>query len=64
MLIDADLPLNYPRCGVPLIYVVTDNDGSHVYVCDVHGEHRLSQDGFLRGGTGAYGRLTNAATDS
>jgi hypothetical protein len=35
---DQDLPLNCPRCGVPLVYVTTQADGSRVQVCDVHGE--------------------------
>ena len=53
---DPELRLNCPRCGVPLVYVITLADGTHIYVCDAHGEHRLSPDGYLRGGSGPYGR--------
>jgi len=53
---ELDLPLNCPRCGESLTYVCVQRDGSQVYVCSLHGEYRLSVDGYLRGGTGPYGR--------
>lgn len=57
---DPRLRLNCPRCGVPLVYVLTTTEGQntdHVYICDQHGEYRLAlADGRLRGGSGPYGR--------
>ena len=61
--IDPELPLNCPRCGERLTYVTTEKDQTLVYICSVHGEHRLSSDGYLRGGSGPYGRSTQAATE-
>ena len=62
MAVDADLLLNCPRCGERLVYVTAEPDHTHVYVCSIHGEYRMSPDGYLRGGTGSYGRPVRPVT--
>ena len=57
------LQLNCPRCGLPLTYVVTKVDGTHIYVCDGHQEFCLSPDGYLRGGVGEYGQSARPAAN-
>ena len=44
---DPMLPLNCPRCGVRLVYRGCVNN-LHLYTCNIHGEHWLDINGFLR----------------
>lgn len=53
---------------MPLVYVTTEGNQhtntGHVYICDQHGEFRLSLvDGRLRGGSGLYGRFEQRLPD-
>ena len=45
---DPNIPFHCPRCGEPLIYVTTEDDGTHVYICVSHHEYRLTPDGRFR----------------